>query len=187
MIDDILKNLSVKIIGIKEKNAYKDLEHFEKRIKAELPEDYKKILVMYAGPIIFNEQNIFKPIISSYLDREDGTQSVEILYGLGENEYSITAMLNRYEGRIPYQAIPIGEIGGGNLICMCIRGDRANQIYLWDHDNEREITGEPENDFGNMFLVSENFENFIHSIEKCDKKNEIDDLGIVESESWLDI
>ncbi len=180
-------SLSARKIGKAVDNAMVQLKEFENIIQKTLPTHYKAMLLEYAAPIVFDELTDYCPTKSSPLDRKDGTHSLEVLYGVGEGENGLLTIFKCYEGRIPRETISIAEVPGGNQICMCLSGCRTNKIYLWDHENEREITGISENDFDNMYLLADSFENFINSLKKRSEEKPKDDLGIIESESWLDI
>lgn len=56
------------------------------------------------------------------------------------------------------------------------------KIFFWDHEDEREIMGEHQNDFENMYLIANSFEDFIGSLMIDDSAPDSDDDdGIVSS------
>jgi hypothetical protein len=76
---------------------------------------------------------------------------------------------------MPDTMIPIADDGGGNQICLGIKGKERGKVYYWDHHNEwdeqdyLEDYGEPmppEVKFQNVYLIAKSFEDFIQRLEK---------------------
>ena len=151
-----------------------------------LPETYLAILQDYRGAVVFERSVAYRPIQRSPFDRKDGTQGFEVLYGLGTGANSVIAALDTYRGRVPASALPIGEAPGGNQICLILSGTKRGQVFFWDHDHERQITGHDGNDFGNMYLIANDVEDFVARLG-VQPEPSAGGGGIIESESWLDI
>jgi len=151
-----------------------------------LPDAYLAMLRDYRGPIVFDRSVSYRPVQNSPFDRSDGTQGLEVLYGLGDGRDSVIAAQATYGGRVPASTLPIGAAPGGNQICLVLTGPRTGAVFFWNHDDERQITGEDEHDFGNMYLIANSLPDFIQSLE-ADPDSVPGGGGIVESESWLDI
>jgi len=103
-----------------------------------LPDDYRNLLLHFGGDIEFNSFIKFRTDEPSPWAAEDGTDSLEILYGL-ESKYglSMLQMVETYKGRIPADWIPIGEAPGGNQICLRVHSSGGSQsVEFWDHESE---------------------------------------------------
>ena len=145
-----------------------ELANIERRIGIRLPPLYAFLLLEYQAPIIFEEDVEFIPMQRSPWDGEDGLQSLEIVFGLGKDVYSVSHMLDRYRDRMPDGVIPIGEAPFGNIIVLGTKGDVAGKVFFWDHEDEREITGDKQLDYGNMYLIAESLENFLNRLQPGD-------------------
>lgn len=103
-----------------------------------LSNDYRNLLLHFGGDIEFSSLIKFRTDEPSPWAAEDGTDSLEILYGL-KSKYgsSILQMFETYKGRIPEDWIPIGEAPGGNQICLRIHPSGGTQsVEFWDHESE---------------------------------------------------
>ncbi|WP_175816942.1 SMI1/KNR4 family protein [Burkholderia diffusa] len=103
-----------------------------------LPDDYRNLLLHFGGDVEFNSLIKFRSDEPSPWAADDGTDSLELLYGLSSKYGS--AMLERFEtykGRIPADWIPIGEAPGGNQVCLRISPlGGAHSVEFWDHESE---------------------------------------------------
>ena len=57
----------------------------------------------------------------------------------------------------------IAEAPGGNQICIAVTGEDKGKLFFWDHENERDLDKNP-NDFGNVYLIANSFEEFVESL-----------------------
>jgi hypothetical protein len=48
---------------------------------------------------------------------------------------SVLHKINVLRGSFSKDLMPIGDDGGGDVICLRIRGKPLGTIYLWDHEN----------------------------------------------------
>lgn len=165
MYEDRMKELSAEIFGEKADNPAEAAKELERFIETPLPEDLQQFLVEAAGALIFGSFVVYRPIELTPWNKDGSPQDVDIMYGLGEGKYSILENLEIYNARIPDDCIPIACTPADNQILMCIEGTREGQIYFWDHHDEREITGDDENDYGNMYLVAKSFPEFVKLLE----------------------
>jgi hypothetical protein len=161
------------------------VSELESKVGAPLDTTHVELLKRYRGAAIgFDEDVVYRPEVPSPWARADGTQSLEVLFGL-VGEAGLLAQVRRFEGRIPRGTVPVGEAPGGNLILIALTGRYKGSVYLWDHENEREITGEDANDFGNVHLISKSFASFL-GILQADLSEDLDeDDGVVDA--WLDV
>ncbi|WP_175830539.1 SMI1/KNR4 family protein [Burkholderia cepacia] len=102
-----------------------------------LPDDYRNLLLHFGGDIEFNSLIKFRSDEPSPWVAQDGTDSLELLYGLS-SKYGSTILerVETYKGRIPADWIPIGEAPGGNQVCLRIHPSGVRSVEFWDHESE---------------------------------------------------
>lgn len=94
---------------------------------------------------------------------------IDSIYGLNNDENKINDKIKFYKDILPVDLIPIADLPGGDLICIGMKGDKQNKIYIWFH----EMNGE------NVFLVSNSFGNFIKNFKPINvEKNNLDDVKL---------
>ncbi|MDZ7386770.1 MAG: SMI1/KNR4 family protein [candidate division KSB1 bacterium] len=162
-----------------------ELHSIETALGVALPNDYREFVQKY-GASAFGESVQFRlmqadpvhpveSLLGTPITRyEEGPLSA--FYGGKEaGTYSLAKEIAVYEGRMPDTMIPIADDGGGNQICLGIKGKERGKVYYWDHHNEwdeqdyLEDYGEPmppEAKFQNVYLIAESFEDFIRRLEK---------------------
>jgi hypothetical protein len=145
-----------------------ELNFIETALGAALPGDYREFVQEY-GVSAFGELVQFQPI-------EGEAGPLSHFYGsksAGSN--SLTRNIEKYMGRMPETIIPIADDGGGNQICLGIKGKERGKVYYWDHHNESdeedylEEHGKsmpPEVKFQNVHLIAKSFEDFVQRLEK---------------------
>src|SRR5260221_269177 len=145
MKDDVLAHLGAKPLDRPVDDYKRLLEDLESRV-GRLPQTYARLLLAYQGAAIRFDKDIrYRPQKKSpWCRKSDGSQSLETLYGLG-GESSLARQLKTYVNRIPHGVIPIGDVPGGNVICLAVQGRVAGKVYLWDHEDERPIAGVSKN------------------------------------------
>ena len=85
---------------------------------------------------------------------------LNVLYGVGvEKDYNVFYILKGLKSFLSRNCIPIGQVEGGGLVCLGVDGDKFEKIYFWDKKE-----GEKAEDGKNLFLIAENFEEFLNSI-----------------------
>jgi hypothetical protein len=148
--------------------ADEELNAIETALGVALPGDYREFFQKY-GAWAFGALVQFQPI-----EGEIGPLSG--FYGskiAGTN--SLMRNVEMYQGRMPETIIPIADDGGGNQICLGVKGKERGKVYYWDHHNEwdeedyLEEHGKPmppEVKFQNVHLIAESFEDFIRRLEK---------------------
>jgi hypothetical protein len=145
-----------------------ELHAIETALGVRLPGEYREFVQRY-GVSAFGELVQFKSI-------EGAVEPLSHFFGsksAGSN--SLMWNIGKYQGRMPDTIIPIADDGGGNQICLGIKGNERGKVYYWDHDNEwdeedyLEDHGKPMPPavkFQNVHLVAESFEDFIQRLEK---------------------
>jgi hypothetical protein len=151
------------------KISEKDLIAFEQRAGVKFPTDYRNFLIENNGGI--PEANEFDV---------PGTNN-----GSGINEFlsidDLEVTKKRLGNRLLPSAWAIAYAEGGNYLCLVI-GEKKG-VYFWDHELETEE--ELPASWDNMFLVSENFADFLSSLKKFDI-NEIELKPGQVQDIWVD-
>lgn len=186
MNKDRLSVLGAKLLGQPPMNRMDALVKAEKLVGFEFWGIHRDILIEYGTAITFENDVVFRPLTKTPLDRKDGSHSLEILYGLGDENNSIPIVYQDYLGGMPCSVCPIGSLPGGNQLCLCHAGLHEGKVFLWDHENELEIQNDEHEDFKNMYLVAESFEDFFKGLEVRAEPPPKKRLGIIWEESSLD-
>lgn len=143
-----------------------ELKRLQEYFDFEVSTEYQYILERYTG-VYIRENYGFKSLEKTPLTDEDGFDSVCLFFPLKDRN-NIFAIYEMYKQQLPVNLIPIGELDGGNLLCL----DRVtNGIYIWIHDEEGE----------NTHLAQKNMYDFILSFRETEYKENAD-LGIVKAE-----
>jgi hypothetical protein len=121
-----------------------------------LPNEYIEFLRFSGGARIY--QNTYSPI------NQEERVSIDCLYGLNQTDhnYDFVYHLKLYAARIPSHFITIGDDGGGNQICLGVKGPDRNKVYLWDHEFEADDGETPTKE--NMTLITHSFTDFINNL-----------------------
>jgi hypothetical protein len=131
-----------------------DIADFERKIKARLPEAYRRFLSVYNGgrptPATVDIKNL----------PGGGETDLDILFGLGREPESsdISWNLETLGDRIPEGLLPIGSDSGGSIFCLALAGRQLNKILYWDAANSFYTAPE---DTGRVFEVAPDFESFL--------------------------
>ncbi|MBE5894155.1 MAG: SMI1/KNR4 family protein [Lachnospiraceae bacterium] len=131
----------------------------------EMSEEYEYILENYAGKYIRDNFGFYSLEKTPLTDRE-GENKVSYFFPL-EGKENIFSIYETYKSQLPLDFIPIGEMDGGNLLCV---NKKNKSINIWIHDELNK----------NTYLVSENFESFIMSFKELVINRDIN-LGVVET------
>jgi hypothetical protein len=76
--------------------------------------------------------------------------------------YDLENMWNIFKARVPNKMVPIARDPGGNLILIGLAGEVEGKVYFWDHEEEADDDEEP--DMTNVYLISDNFDDFLDSL-----------------------
>ena len=155
------------IIDFDIKEIYKtwnedDIKKFEEKYKMKLPHDFAFYLQYYGNDYI-REDYRFIPSIKLPKKIKQTQFEIDSIYGLNNDENKIDDKINFYKDILPVELFPIADLAGGDLICMGIKGNKQNNVYICFH----EMDGE------NTFMVSNSFENFVENFKsiKVEKSN----------------
>jgi cell wall assembly regulator SMI1 len=151
----------------------KEIKEFEQKIEANLPDDYIQFLLKYNG--VRFKQDSYDGMLKPYSNIDGG--AVRWFYTLADSyNYNLLKTCYMYFNRIPKQLIPIAEDGGGNQICLAVRGENYGKVYFWDHDWESDEGEEPT--YSNVYLIANNFSEFL---------NKLYELKLNDDGSWTKI
>ena len=166
MKNDYLAEFLPRRIGVpSDSNIEELLFCFEIVIAAKLPQSYTEFIKYYQSTIVFELDVCFHPLNATPWDKKDGTQDLELLYGIIHSDQNLHNAYKTYATRMPSSIIPIGEASGGNLICLDVSNEHNCQVYFWDHENECLITGSNKTDYNNLYLIAETFPDFLSRLQ----------------------
>lgn len=152
-----------------EKCEYKltDIKRMEyvKKFNIEISEEYQYILENYAGKYIRDNFG-FNSLEKTPLTDKNGKNRMAYFFPL-EGKENVYAVYEMYKSQLLLDFLPLGELDGGNLLCM---SKKNKSIYIWIHDALNK----------NAYLVCENFESFIMSFKEL-RINHDSNLGVVEA------
>lgn len=138
------------------------IEEVERFVGLNFPAEYKAHLLKYNGGRC--SPNAFK-------FNECGKISescVDWFLAIHEGDYdSLTKeieMVKIEEKRMPSHILPIAHDPGGNLICISCGISDYGKIYFWDHENEVNYETSNDDDYSNLFLISETLDEFLNSL-----------------------
>jgi hypothetical protein len=161
----------------------KELRAIEKNLGEGLPEDFREFSQTY-GAASFGELVEFQLMEAHPVHAVQGALTpipqyekapFSHFYGSTKGNQSLARKIEIYKERMPDKIIPIADDGGGNQICLGIKGKERGKVYYWDHHNdpnEEEYLEDygkpmpPEVKFQNVYLIAESFEGFIRRLEK---------------------
>ena len=152
------------------KDSNFSIENFQTENKILLPEKYIFFSNKY-GFGQFNEDIIFDSISKIPSSYDDGTCPISFIYGWGKGTESLQKVRKTFLEQLPANYFVFAESNPGDQLLI---NTLDNKVYYWAHE-------EPEKRC--IFLVSNNFEDFINSLKINLNKNDDDDL---EEESFSD-
>lgn len=159
------KELINKLDVILEKDNYnysvltkEEIKKIEEKYKIQLPQDYVDFILTYQDKNIKYDY-AFVPLERSPLTTEDGYDGLIEHFFKGELEKEIKDMYEIFRDNV----IPIASVAGGDLICIGVKDEYKEKIYLWWHENEWD--DDPDNIRATLFLIANSFRDFILSFE----------------------
>ncbi len=167
-----MKNITA--IDSETKLTKADVALLEQKLGMNLPMEYKKFLLLHNGG--HPEKDCY-PAISSKISGFYGTvfegSDLAWFYAFYDGEYSnLLKEYSRFKDRIPEGFVPIARDSFSNKICLCLNGSEYGKIYFWEFDYAVPYGEEPT--FDNMYLLANNFTDFINSLyEFVDIKKDI--------------
>jgi hypothetical protein len=173
MFNEILSSIGARVLKESKRNRnICDLDATLSELGIDFSKEYKNLLKLYEGSIVFEKGAKYKPDIISPLADQNGFQSLEMLYGLS-GEYNLIKRNKMYRQQIPSNMTVIGEGVGGDQICI---SKDDGKIYYWHHEAITENRS--------TFEISSNLDDFIFSLEEDNDSSH--KKRINESESFFD-
>jgi len=138
------------------------IQKVEDLLELRFPQSYIDHLLKFNGGRC--EPNIFS-------FEEDGTVTescVDWFLAIYDGEYdSLVTYIRDYkiaEKRLPSNIVPIAHDPGGNLICISCEGDDKGYIYFWNHEKEVDYTRSGNENYSNLYLISDSLNSFLESL-----------------------
>jgi cell wall assembly regulator SMI1 len=155
-----------------DKATEKALKRFEKKIKAQLPKDYREFLLQTNGG--YTEKVLSYPFT---LNGKPSASNIDSFYGLSEEEGEGSLIENfdtfrdKDEPRMLDYMIPIGEDEGGNQIVLLLNKKEYGHVYFWDHESEIDFENmeEGESDRDNCHPIAKSFTEFLNLLKVDDE------------------
>lgn len=131
------------------------IKSLEIKYNIKLPQDYSFYLQHYGNDYIKEDYHFIPP--EGLSNKINLTQfEIDSFYGLYNDENNIEDKINFYKDLLPADLIPIADLPGGDLVCIGIKDDTQNKIYIWFHQMDGE----------NIYLVSDSFKSFIRNFKR---------------------
>jgi hypothetical protein len=144
-----------------------ELDSVERELGVQFPHAYRTFLL---------EQNGGRPVDDWVLDTPvshsiGGVLPSDFFSVARSGLYDMSSMLDSYGlDWLAAGLLPVAEDGGGNLICLSVRGDDEGTVYFWDHELGPHEAGLPSP--RSLTAVSENFEAFVGNLRRADEVEE---------------
>ena len=139
------------------------LAAFERAHRLSLPADYRRFLLRHNG----GEPH---PNVVDFVEGGCATSSdVRVLYGVYDADLltSLTHQLAVYRGRIVPEGLAIAEDSGGNQYVLIVAGERAGQVFFWDHEQETDSPG-----YSNLHFIGASFSAFLDALHATVDRDE---------------
>jgi cell wall assembly regulator SMI1 len=153
----------VDFINTEKRIDLQEINELEKLVGLNLPHEYKQHLLNYNGGQCI-------PNVFSF--KEDGIETksmIDWFLAIYEGEYdNLESYLNIFkieEKRMPSHMFPIAHDPLGNLICISCSTHDYGYIYFWDHEKEVNYVISGDEDYSNLILVANSFNEFISSLK----------------------
>ncbi len=162
----------------------RDINLLENNFDIKLPEDYKNFLLTHNGG--YPEKDCY-----SFIDVENASNLKRFLafYDIKVDFHvqiydDLVKEYLKLKDRIPQECIPIARDSGGNYVCLGIKGSEYGKVYFWDHEEEADEGEHPT--FANMYLLANNFTDFINGLYSVDIEEQENKEGVFSSSKYID-
>jgi hypothetical protein len=92
---------------------------------------------------------------------------MQVFFGIDPSDSDdLDRVCEVYTDRVPPDLLPIASDSFGNVICVGIRGKRRRRIYFWDHEDEFDDNGQGRQDYGNVYLLADSFDEFLGKLRE---------------------
>ncbi|PAE23434.1 SMI1/KNR4 family protein [Bacillus sp. 7894-2] len=177
----LTKIIDTEIVVSQKKDAYKSIHMIENVYGVDLPSDYKEFLLEYGGSFI-KDNIMYKPIEITPVTHKDGFDSIGGFYGITDDNYNIESVIKTYKDVLGKVLMPIADAGGGDLLCIGIKGQYKGKIYYWHHEGEASKDGKEY-----VYLIANSFEEFILKFTPHQREQNVnlDDIELFLDEDLL--
>lgn len=135
------------------------LDRVERRIGRSIPAVYREFLLAHNGG--WPEPGDFE---ITHGNERMAHVSVDWFFPVDAAAgVDLEEILTIYRGRYPEELFPFACDPGGNLICIAVTGEKAEQIWFWDHEEEVEEGEDP--GWDNLYYVAPNFSAFLERLK----------------------
>lgn len=155
--------MATKMTKVGPKLSEADIERFEKQIGFSLPESYRSFLSKFNG-------GSPEPYHFAVPKWRYGQSLVTEFNGITPGKFSdIGEVIETLEDRLPKGFIPIAGDPGGNVVLLSLDGPTRGKVYFWDHENEPEEGTEDVEDYPNVYLLADDFQDFLNNLRNEDE------------------
>lgn len=112
------------------------------------------------------------------INRKQKFKNIDEIYSF-EKKYHILLpekyeeFLLNYGGGYVKDELPIADAGGGDFICIGVKGEYKQKVYYWTHEGEGCALE------GNLYLIANTFGGFIQSFEEHSSEIDLDDIELI--------
>lgn len=144
--------------------SIEQIEELEKLVNLTFPQEYKNHLLLHNGGRC--EPNVF-----GFIEDNEPTEScIDWFLAIYDGEYdNLKDYIETYklnEKRLPFHIIPIAHDPGGNLICISCGERDYGYIYFWNHEKEVDYNISADEDYSNLYLISQTFNSFLENLKE---------------------
>lgn len=151
--------MKIKLVETEKKLTSEQLQKTEKTIGLQLPDEYRRFVLLYNGGC--PKPGGFRFICQATGSWEESLVAWFLAIYEGEAE-NFLKFFNDYQGRIPADTIAIARDPGGNLILLGTVGKQRGKIFFWQQDFETDEDDVA--DYSNVCWVADSFNDFINSL-----------------------
>jgi hypothetical protein len=132
----------------------------ENMLEQKIPEPFRSFLLRHNGGR--PDAADFRMAGTCAGATQGGTIKSFLGIGMPERTFNLDYVLETFGDRVPDWSFPIARDPGGNLILLAAKGARKGKIYFWDHEREADEGDPPTED--NLYLIANNFEEFLKNL-----------------------
>ncbi len=155
---------------INRKHKFKNIDEiysFEKKYHILLPVEYEEFLLNYGSGYV-KDDYYYTALENTPLTPENGYNSADYFYGS-----DIVDNIDIFSEELNGQLLPIADAGGGDFICIGVKGEYKQKVYYWTHEGEGCALED------NLYLIANTFGEFIQSFEEHSSEINLDDIELI--------
>jgi len=145
-----------------------DLANFEHDFDLTLPKQYRQFLLKQNGgcptPNTFNYSQTHGCTDSSNFQPSQ-VGIVNCFFSIDSTEtMSLARMRTFHLNMMPNNLLPIADTVTGNVVCLSVNGPNVGFVYIWHHDEGRDLEEWEEPNCDYIYFVADNFDTFLNSL-----------------------